>query len=101
MRNRHITDLVGRCIKFANENGETLEKGSNMFFDWHETQINGSVNIHCYAMQSPYSEGFCRVQVKIRGTLVLNAKGDYPGRPSNVNAEVYRPGKWEERIRRR
>ncbi|MBU2638443.1 MAG: hypothetical protein KJ955_05705 [Nanoarchaeota archaeon] len=98
MNGKYLTELVEKCMEFVKSNGRILENQSNMFFDSAKREFRGDVRISCYALQSPHSEGFFRIEVRDGRTLVLYAKGDYPGKITNVDVEFYKPGDWEKKI---
>jgi hypothetical protein len=98
-RQRHVEDLMNRCMIFTDRKGKVLDKGSHPFSSWLKMKYaKDSFTIVFSAQQSPYSNGSCSVRVKRGRKVLLDASGNYMAGPFGVKAKTYIPGSWEEKI---
>lgn len=96
---KHLTELVNRCMVFADRRGKVLEKGSNPFSSWLKMRYSKKgLLITFHAQCSPHSNGSCRVEVEENGKTVLEASGNFMTAAFNVAAKTYVPGDWEKKV---
>lgn len=99
---KHIDSIAWRCIKFIDSNppgSKILDNGGTPFSSWLiMTYRNKNLFIEFRVQNSPYSNGNSYVLVKVGVKKVFEAKGNFIVMTSGVKANVYVPGKWEQRI---
>ena len=97
-----LNNLTWRCIKFLDGNppgSKILDRGGNPFASWLRMSYKDKTLLIKFRVQnSPYSNGSSYVLVKIGNKKVFEAKGNFIARTYNMKANIYIPGKWENRI---
>ena len=98
-KKEHLDELVNNCLIFTDRNGRVLDKaGSPVSARLEMEYSQDDIYIHFRVQQSPYGNGSLSLKVKVEDVVVLQATGNYIGRPCGIVAKTYKPGSWEKLI---
>ncbi len=91
---RHLDNLVNRCISFADRNGK-----ANGLAEYPVTEYRGQDITVVFARIEPNKcAGRCWVKVWQQDKLVLDVEGDFIVEARNIKAVTYIPGDWEKKV---
>lgn len=92
-----MAELAEKCVSFAASRGKTTVTRNDPFAWGTRLQFKDRrLTICCDTGSSPYSNGYCKIIVRVNKTLVFDAEGNYGVTPYRVKAKKYVPGDWEE-----